>query len=106
MSKYFLLILLLALVSLSGASAVFCQTETFDTTQFTPPKGWTRSTKEGVVIFSNMDEKTKHFCFLTIYKSIPSTGDPKTDFANQWNALIVNPLNAPANPETETNNND
>jgi hypothetical protein len=88
--------------SIAFSCAVSCQTESFDATHFTPPKGWTRSTKEGVVIYADVDKANGRFCFLTIYAATASTGNTQTDFASKWNEVIVKPFNAPAKPETET----
>ncbi len=85
---------------------VFCQTETLDIIQYTPPKGWTRSQKEGVMIFSDTNKTTKGFCILTVYASTPSAGSPQKDFANEWNELVVKPFKAEANPKTETQSDD
>ncbi len=86
--------------------AMFCQTETLDIIQYTPPKGWTRSQKEGVMIFSDSNKTTKGFCILTVYASTPSAGSPQKDFANEWNELVVKPFKAEANPKTETQTQD
>ena len=94
--------LLGSLCFFSAASIAFAQTESFGATQFTPPKGWTRSTKESVVIYSDIDKASGRFCFLTLYAATPSSGNAQNDFASRWNEVIVKPFNATANPETET----
>jgi hypothetical protein len=86
--------------------AVFCQTETFDVIQYTPPKGWTKTPKEGVMVYSDTNKTTNGFCILTVYASTPSAGSPEKDFANEWNELIVKPFKADANPKTETQTDD
>jgi hypothetical protein len=83
---------------------VFCQTETLDIIQYTPPKGWTKTPKEGVMVFSDTNKTTNGFCILTVYASKPSAGSPQENFANQWNELVVKPFKAEANPKTETQN--
>ena len=85
---------------------VFCQTETLDIIQYTPPKGWTKTSKEGVVVFSDSNKSTNGFCILTVYASTASAGSPQRDFATEWNELIVKPLKAEANPKTETQTED
>lgn len=80
---------------------VSCQTETFDIIQYTPPKGWTKTPKEGVMVFSNINESTSRFCILTVYASTASAGSPEKDFAIEWNELIVKPFKAEVNPKTE-----
>jgi hypothetical protein len=85
---------------------VFCQTEKLDIIQYTPPKGWTRTPKEGVMVFSDINKTTNGFCVLTVYASTQSAGSSQKDFANQWNELVVKPFKAEANPKTETQSDD
>jgi hypothetical protein len=85
---------------------VFCQTETLDIIQYTPPKGWTKTPKEGVMVYSDINKATNSFCLLTVYPSTQSAGSPQKDFTNQWNELVVKPFQAEANPKTETQSED
>src|ERR1035437_1321203 len=80
----------------------FGQTETLDIVQYTPPKGWAKTPKDGAVVYSDVNQTANTFCVLTIYSSTTSAGTPQKDFANQWNALVVKPLMAEANPKTES----
>src|SRR5436190_24052161 len=80
---------------------ISAQTETFDIVQFTPPKGWTRTPKDGAVAFIDIN-KANGFCLLTIFKSSPSLGTPQKDFTNEWNGLLVKPFKAAPNPKTQT----
>ena len=99
--------LLIAQVScLFVPQVVFCQTETLDIIQYTPPKGWTKTPKEGAMVFTDMNKSTNGFCILTVYESTASAGGPQEDFANKWNELIVKPFGAEANPKTETRTQD
>jgi len=82
------------------------QTETLDIIQYTPPKGWTKTPKEGVMVFSDINKSTNGFCILTVYASTGSAGSPQKDFANEWNELIVKKSKAEANPKTETQTQD
>ena len=79
-----------------------CQTETFDIATYTPPKGWAKDSKEGVMIYSNSNAATGGFCILAIYASDPSTGDPQKDFKSKWKDQVVIPYKAAENPKTET----
>ena len=78
------------------------QTEKLGIVRYTPPKGWTKTFKENVVAFSVRDQATGGFCIITIYGATPSTGNPNNAFAAEWNDLVVKPLQAVANPQTET----
>lgn len=83
-------------------TTAFCQTEKLGIISYTPPKGMTKSIKENVVGFSEINQTTGSFCIITLYGATVSSGNPSTDFANAWNNLAVKNLNAKANPETET----
>ena len=85
---------------------IFCQTETLDIIQYTPPKGWTKTPKAGVMVYTDSNKSTNAFCILTVYPSTASAGSPQKDFANEWNELIVKPFKADANPKTETQTDD
>jgi|SRR5215213_3725084 len=88
-------------VSLFVARAVAAQTEKLGLVQYTPPQGWAKSAKEHAVVFSDINQATGRFCFITLYTAGPSTGDPKSDFAREWNARVVQPWGAEANPKIE-----
>jgi hypothetical protein len=80
----------------------FSQTENLGIVQYAPPKGWNKTPKENVVAFSKLDQTTGHFCIITLYGATPGVGNPQNDFTNEWNKLVVKPLQAEANPKTET----
>ena len=89
-------------VSLFISQAVVAQTEKLGLVQYTPPKGWAKSAKEHAVVFSEVDQAAGRFCFITLYSAGPSTGNPKSDFDGEWNARVVQPWGAAANPQTNT----
>lgn len=105
-SKIILALFIVQIFCLFVPEAIFCQTETVDIIKFTPPKGWTKTPKEGVIIYSDSDKNTGGFCLLSVYPSTTSTGSPEKDFANEWKELIVKPFKAEANPKTETQTED
>ena len=88
-------------VSLFIARAAVAQTEKLGLVQYTPPKGWTKSAKEHAVVFSDIDQTAGRFCFITLYGAGASTGDPKSDFAREWNTRVVQPWGGEANPKTQ-----
>src|SRR5882762_10872904 len=96
----------LATIAFFISQTIFCQTETLDIIQYTPPKGWTKTPKAGVMVYTDSNKSTNAFCILTVYPSTPSAGSPQKDFANEWNELIVKPFKADANPKTETQTDD
>jgi len=85
-----------------AAQPVFCQAETLDIVQYTPPKGWTKTTKAGAVVFVDADKTTNTFCVLTIHSGTVSAGSAENDFAAEWKNFVVKPHQAENNPKTET----
>jgi hypothetical protein len=104
LSKTFLTLLIAGLF-LFIPHMIFCQTEKLDIIEYTPPKGWTKTPKEGVVVFVDVNKTSNAVCLLTIYASTPGTGSPKQDFVNTWNEKVVKPFKGQANPKTETQTN-
>jgi hypothetical protein len=87
-------------------SIVNCQTEKLDIMEYTPPKGWTKTPKDGVTIYTDSNKATGSFCILSVYPSKASASNPQKDFTDQWNELIVKPFKAAADPKTETQTDD
>lgn len=80
---------------------VFAQTQKLGIVSYTAPQGWKKSPAENIVTFSELNETTGHFCTITLYGATPGTGQPQSDFAREWNNLVVKPFQAEANPKTE-----
>ena len=94
------IVLLLALASLG--KGLMAQTETFDITTYTPPKGWKKEMKTSVVNYTILDSAKNVYCIIGVYASRPSSGDAATDFTSEWNDLVVKPFGADANPTTKS----
>lgn len=90
------------IVCLSFSHAVVAQKESLGAVKYTPPKGWTKTQKENVVTFSDINQAAGTFCLITLYGATASSGSPETDFTGAWNNLVVKPWGAEANPETAT----
>jgi uncharacterized protein (DUF1330 family) len=90
------------IVCLSFLHPVVAQKESLGAVKYTPPKGWTKTEKENVVIFSEINQAAGTFCLITLYGATASRGTPQNDFANAWNDLVVKKWGAEANPETAT----
>jgi hypothetical protein len=101
-SKIILALFVAQIVCLIIPQAILCQTETLGIVQYTPPKGWAKTYKEGAVIYTDINKTTNAFCLLTVYPGTASTGSLQKDFANEWNEFVVKPFKADANPKTET----
>ncbi len=80
---------------------VFCQAEKLGIVQYTPPKDWTKTPQPNVVAFSEFNQTTGVFCIITLYGATPGTGNPTSDFNNEWNNLVVKNMKAEANPKTD-----
>lgn len=90
------------IVCLAFSHAVLAQKESLGAVKYTPPTGWTKTEKENVVTFSEVNQAAGTFCLITLYGAHSSTGSPHTDFTGAWNNLVVKPWGAAANPETAT----
>jgi len=101
-SKIILGLFIAQALCLSLPQTVSCQTETLDMIRYTPPKGWTKTTKEDAVVFVAVDKTNNTFCVLTIHSGTASSGNVEKDFAAEWKNFVVKPHQAEANPKTET----
>jgi len=84
------------------SSNCISQTETFDIITYTPPKGFKKDLRNGVITYSNVNASSGSFCVIAIYASTASTGDPQKDFRKDWNELVVVPFKGEPDPKTET----
>ena len=67
----------------------FSQTEKIDIIQFTSPAGWTKTPKDGLMVYSNSDKNTGGYCLLTVYPSTASADSPNKDFAVEDGARLA-----------------
>lgn len=77
------------------------ESETFDIISYEPPKGWKKQTDQGVVNYTHVDATTGGFCVIAIHASTESVGDPKADFARDWEAMVVKPFQPKTKPWTK-----
>jgi hypothetical protein len=96
--------LMAAIATFSIPAVVYAQTEKLGAVSYLAPKGWTKTAKDNVVIFSQVNQGSGHFCFITLYGVTSSEGNPRADFVREWKNRVVQPWNAPADPKTETDN--
>lgn len=101
-SKIILGLFVAHILCLCVPQMAFSQTEKLGIIQYTPPNGWNKTPNENVVAFSKLNQNTGGFCIITVYGATPGVGNPQKDFTNEWNKLVVKPLQAEANPKTET----
>ena len=94
-------------VGLLTAQAVFCQREKLGIVKYTSPAGMNKTPKDNVVAFSEFDQATGKFCIITLYGATPGTGNAQSDFAREWNNLVLKSFKtAEASPKTETSSED
>lgn len=94
--------LAVAAIFLGIPERIFSQTEKFDIMTYTAPKGWTKTPKQGAVVYSDADQAKGTFCLLTVYAGAQSTGSPDKDFAADWEEFVVKPFKAGPGPKTQT----
>ena len=78
------------------------QTETFDIATYKKPKGWEKSTKEGLISYTTSDEAKGTFCIITVYASSATIGTVEQEFNREWNDLVATPFSITTEPETDT----
>jgi hypothetical protein len=75
--------------------------DTFDIAVFQPPPQWKKQTKDGVVIFSTLNEQKRTYAMITLYGSGESSGNAKNDFDSEWQQFIVRQLGIKGTPQIE-----
>lgn len=106
MTKYFYRLVFcfcsLIVVFSFAPQTAFGQAEKLGIVKYTPPPGWNKTqTQPNVIAFSIRNQTTGGFCIITLYGAVPGTGNPQSDFTREWNNLVVQTMQAEANPETE-----
>jgi hypothetical protein len=101
-SKIILALLIVQIFCLFAPRSIFCQKESLGIFTYTPPKGWTKTEKEGATVYLDLNKTTNAFCLLTLYSDSPSAGIPETDFTNAWNDRVVKLFKGQENPKTES----
>ncbi len=95
-------LLLLLVCFLSFFVSSLAQTlDTFDIATFQPPPAWTKQTKDGVVIFSTLNQQKGTYAMITVYGSGVSSGNANKDFESEWQQFIVGQLGIKGRPQIE-----
>ena len=82
------------------------QTETFDIATYKAPKGWEKTTKEGVVSYSTSDETKGSYCIISVYASSATVGNAGEEFMDEWKEFVATPFEIIQDPETEKTEDD
>lgn len=93
--KYLISVLLLV----SCASAI-AQKESFDLASYTKPAGWTKNPTEDAVQFVKEDAARGTYCVITLYKAMPSVGDPDKNFDVAWESILKEVVTISTEPDT------
>ncbi|HVF47648.1 MAG TPA: hypothetical protein VNA17_08795 [Pyrinomonadaceae bacterium] len=92
----------MAIVALLTPLTTQAQAEKLGIVRYTAPAGMTKTVKENIVAFSELNQTTGTFCIITLYGATPGTGDPQSDFAREWNNLVIKTMKkAEAKPKTD-----
>lgn len=97
MNKTFRLFVLLFLY----AGTAMAQSETFDISTFTPPKGWKKAKTESSVQYSVEDAAKGTYCILQVLKSVPGTASAKENFDAAWDAIVKEMVTTSGPPEMQ-----
>jgi hypothetical protein len=79
---------LVTLVLLLFPSLIQAQTETFDIVTYNSPTGWTKESADFAVSFIKVNNTSRSWCRMSVYKSIAGSGNPSADFASEWTSIV------------------
>jgi hypothetical protein len=92
--------ILFAVLAISN-TAVFAQSQSFDITTYTAPKGWTKQATESTIQFSKEDAAKGTYCLIMLFKSMPSTPDAKANFDAAWQTVVKEAVAVSTPPEMQ-----
>jgi len=93
----------LTVIVLIVPQTAYGQKQKLGIVNYTPPAGWNKTqTQPNVVGFITVNQTTGASCIITLHGATPGKGNPQSDFAKEWNSLVVQTMKAEANPSTET----
>lgn len=79
-------------------SKILAQTETFDLTTYSPPKGWKKEAAESGLQFKKEDAAKGTYCIITLYKAVPGTANSKENFDLAWASIVKEMVTVSAAP--------
>ncbi|HSN59521.1 MAG TPA: hypothetical protein VLR49_01200, partial [Ferruginibacter sp.] len=77
------------------------QKESFDITEFTAPKAWTKQASESTMQFAKEDTSTGAFCMITLLKPMPGTASAKENFDLSWTSVVKEMVTVSTAPEMQ-----
>jgi hypothetical protein len=79
-----ILFLLLIIQAVTG----FAQTQVFDITTYTAPRGWKKQSTESTIQYSKEDAAKGTYCLLMLFKALPGAPDSKSNFDAAWETVV------------------
>lgn len=68
----------------------FAQQSTYDVFTFTDPEGWTKDeVVSSNINFTKINNQTRSWCRIVVYKSTAGQGNIDADFTKEWNDLVL-----------------
>ena len=100
-------ILLPLLVTLALVQTTFAQTASFDIATFVPPRGWSQTVTNGVLLLQHRGtiQGRTQFCQIYLFPSQPTHADAAANFQMEWDGRVARPLGLTGrpSPQPETN---
>lgn len=98
MKKSFLLLYIIC--AMAGTMAA--QSETFDISTYTAPKGWKKAKTESSVQFSKEETAKGTYCIITLLKAVQGTASAKDNFDAAWESVVKEMVTVAGKPEMQT----
>lgn len=64
------------------------QTQSFDITRFTPPKGWKKESSPSAVQYSTENTRDGSYCMIMVMKSVPGENNARNNFNAAWETVV------------------
>jgi hypothetical protein len=91
------------LVTLALVETMVAQTASFDIATFVPPRGWSQTINNGVLLLQHRRtfQGRAQFCQIYLFPSQPSNADATTNFQAEWDARVARPLGLTGRPQAQ-----
>jgi hypothetical protein len=92
------------LLAASPARAAVAQAVTYDLATFTPPAGWGRVDRDGILMFQRSQTRGRQTSYgqIFIFPSHPGPADAAANFGAEWARLVAQPFATTVRPRIET----
>lgn len=79
---------IVSLLFIAQAVTAFTQSQVFDITTYTAPKGWKKQATESTIQYSKEDATKGTYCLLMLFKALPGTPDSRKNFDAAWESVV------------------